>query len=119
MRWSCFFISRVVISWMLLMMSVMYTMTGISQHSWSSNNLYIRLIEVILVIVIIAYAIYILGFFEAGQVGISRLATLSPVDFNNEIQLMEVATLDDDQNKYSKLTYSFISEPQGFERYLV
>lgn len=122
MRWSSLFILKVVISWILLLASVLYTMAGISQHySWSSNNLHIKFLEVVLTTMFLVGAIYILGFFEAGQVGASRLATLSPHEFNSEAQLVQQATRGDNKihNKYSTLTFSYISEPRGFERYLV
>jgi hypothetical protein len=101
------------------MMSVIYTMTGLLQSSCSSRNPYFCFLEGVVHIVIIFCAIYFLGFFEAGQVGMCRLANWSdddssrgPSDNNGKKQNLE-------ENSYYDQSLSLLLKPHGVERYLV
>jgi hypothetical protein len=107
MHWSYTFVARVVASLTLLLLALLYTLVGISQEACSGSGLYACCFKTLILLWLLFCAIYFLGFFEAGQVGLCRLYT------------MPRRQLTSHQQRPFQIVHDLILKPEGLEKFLV
>lgn len=116
MHWSPIFVLRVVGSLTLLLVAVAYTLFDLTQQQCLANNSYICCFKTLAVCALLSCAVFFVGYFEAGQVGLCRLNTI----------MMTLQDIPAHHQPYTSsalhpccLIHEFVSKPRGIEKYLV
>lgn len=107
MHWSLIFVVRVICSLTLLLAALIYTLVGITQQQCLENDPYTCGVKTLLVCVLLLCAVFFLGFFEAGQIALCRLA----VSVHQQPATCGLHP--------SHLIHKLLSKPKGIEKYLV